>query len=118
MGYMSKEKFEKAIEKIRRDNKSKARKLLLKEEKSKYATKIKLPSTSKVVLWAAFAICIEVLIFCEVAFIMTKDTSFLYVLAGIPATLVPTIISYYSKSKSENTVGGIVYETAIQETEG
>lgn len=44
---------------------------------------------------------------------MTHDTSFLYVLAGIPATLVPTILGYYSKSKSENTAGGIVFETAV-----
>lgn len=113
MSYLSKKKYEKQLADIRRDNASKARKRVLQEERKKYRPKIKLPSTSKMLLWTAVLLCMEILVFCQIAFFMTHDTSFLYVLAGIPATLVPTILGYYSKSKSENTAGGIVFETAV-----
>ena len=40
-----------------------------------------------------------------------------YALLGIVASLAPVIFGYYSKSKAENTEGGIVYETAMKEHE-
>lgn len=79
--------------------------------------KIKKPSTSKVLLWAVVLLCVEIIAFCEIAFVMTLDTSFLYALIGVPTTLVPTICSYYNKSKCENMAGGIVFETAMQKNE-
>lgn len=118
MGYLSKKKFEEKYAKIQRRNASIARKQLLKKERRKYAPKIKKPSTSKALLWTAVFICVEIICFCEFAFVITRDTSFLYVLAGVPTTLVPTIVSYYNKAKCENTAGGIVYETAMAETGG
>ncbi|MZT65214.1 hypothetical protein GT674_04240 [Blautia sp. BIOML-A1] len=38
-------------------------------------------------------------------------------LLGIVASLAPVIFGYYSKSRAENTEGGIVYETAMKEQE-
>ena len=117
MAYLSKQEYERRLTAIRADNISTARKLSLKKERSKYRRKMKLPSTSKLLLWTAVLLCVEIIGFCEFAFAVTKDTSFLYVLAGVPTTLVPTILSYYHKSKCENTTGGIVYETAMSKIE-
>lgn len=117
MGYLSKQEYEKKLAAIRRDNASIARKRSLKKERTKYRCKLKIPSTSKLLLWTAILLCVEIIWFCEFAFAVTKDTSFLYVLAGVPTTLVPTILSYYHKSKCENTAGGIVYETAMSQIE-
>lgn len=117
MAYLSKQEYEKQLAAIRMDNASTARKQSLKRERSKYRHKMKLPSTSKLLLWTAVLLCVEIIWFCEFAFVVTRDTSFLYVLAGVPTTLVPTILSYYHKSKCENTAGGIVYETAMSQIE-
>lgn len=114
MSYLSKQEYEKKLADIRRDNVSIERKLKLKEEKSKYSRLKKLPSTSKMLLWTVVLLCVEVLVFCEYVFLQTRDTSFIYALAGIPTVLVPAILSYNNKSMHENTSGGIVYETAIQ----
>lgn len=72
-------------------------------------------TTSKLLLLAVFLMSIEIIMFCE--FMMAKfgDFSSMYALIGVPATLVPTIISYYVKSRAENTVGGITYDTAMLE---
>lgn len=117
MAYLSKKKFEKELLRIRMNNTSKERKRILRQERLKYSPKIKRPSTSKMLLWTAVLLCVEIIAFCEIAFVMTRDTSFLYALIGVPTTLVPTICSYYNKSKCENTVGGIVYETAMHKDE-
>lgn len=45
------------------------------------------------------------------------DLSQAYALLGIVASLAPVIFGYYSKSKAENTEGGIVYETVMKEQE-
>ena len=105
------------MQEVKRNNMSKERKLKLKEEKKKYMPRFKLPSTSKLILFVVFLVCIEILIFCEYAMIALGDTSAMYVLIGIPASLIPIIMSYYSKSKAENTVGGVVFETAMKEKE-
>jgi len=41
----------------------------------------------------------------------------MYALIGIPVALAPIIWGYYSKSKAENTSGGIVYDMAMRSTE-
>ena len=114
MGYVSEKEFESRMKEIKNNNASKERKRKLKEEKRKYQYKFKLPSTSKLILLVVFLLCIEIIIFSEYAMITTGDSSAMYVLIGIPATLVPTIISYYQKSRAENTAGGIVFESARQ----
>ena len=46
--------------------------------------------------------------------VVTGDTSYMYVLIGIPAALIPTVISYYNKAKAENLAdSGYVYETRM-----
>lgn len=117
MAYLSKQEYEKRLANIRMENASIARKRSLKRERTKYSRKWKLPSTSKMLLWTVVLLCLEVLVFCEYVFIQTRDTSFIYALAGIPTVLVPAILSYNNKSMHENTEGGIVYETAMSKIE-
>ncbi len=117
MKYLSKQSYERKLTEIRKRNESIARRRMLKKERTKYAPKLKPPSTSKLLLWTIVILCLEIVGFCEYAFFETRDSSFLYVLAGIPTTLVPTIISYYNKAKCENVTGGIVYETAMANME-
>lgn len=113
--YLSEEEFNKRLEKIQKQNEGKERKLKLKEERKKYGFKFKLPSTSKLILLTVFALCIELLVYCEYAMLVLNDASAMYVLIGIPATLIPTIISYYSKAKAENTKDGLIYDKAMFE---
>ena len=115
MRYISKQEYEVRMQEIKKDNISKGRKLKLEEEKRKFKPKSKLPSTSKLVLFGMILLCLEIVIFCEYAMISTKDTSALYALIGVVASLVPVIFAYYSKSGKENSVGGIVYDMAMAE---
>ena len=117
MWNISEKEFNSRLKKIQEKNKSKERKKMLKEEKAKYKSKRKFPSTSKIVLFAVFLLCIEIVIFSEYAMIVLADASAMYVLIGIPTTLVPTIIAYYHKSRIENTKNGIVYDMAMLEKE-
>lgn len=118
--YLSEIEYDARMQKIRMQNESKIRKNNLKKEKQKYKTKlkIKIPSTSKLVLLGVFFMCFEIIVFCQYAIIVLGDTSAMYALIGVPATLIPTIISYYNKSKAENTGAngeGIVYQSMMNE---
>lgn len=113
MGYLSEKEYEKRMKKAQEKNASKIRKHKLKEEKRKYGFKFKLPSTSKLVLLVVFLMCIEILIFSQYAMIKLGDISAMYTLIGVPVTLVPVTLGYYWKSKNENTIGGITFETAM-----
>ena len=106
MGFISEKEYETRMSIIKRKNLSNERKRKLREEKYKNIPKLKLPSTSKLILIGAVLLCLEIVIFCEYA---------MYVLIGIPATLIPIIWAYYSKSKAENTQGGIVYDMAMMQ---
>ena len=117
MSYLSEKKFQKQMQEIQRDNLSKKRKHELRKERFKYFPKLKFPSTSKLILLGAILLCLQIVLFCEHVMITTGDTSAMYVLIGIPATLAPIIMSYYNKSKAENTSGGIVFEAAMKESE-
>lgn len=114
---MSKEEYDARMAAIKAKNANKERKNKLKEEKRKYRTKFKLPSTSKLILLGVMLLCLEIVIFCEYTMLALQDVSAMYVLIGIPAALVPIVWGYYSKSKAENTAGGIIYETAMKEKE-
>lgn len=74
-------------------------------------------TTSKIALWCVILICIQIIIFAEYAMLITEDLSSMYVLIGIPAALAPTMLGYLSKSKAENSVGGITYDMAMREYE-
>lgn len=115
MRYISEKEFNSRMTRIQKENLSKERARKLKEEKKKGRTKYKLPSTSKLILLGMILLCVQIVIFCEYAMMTLYDASSLYVLIGIPAALAPIIWGYYSKSKAENTVGGIVYDTAMAE---
>ena len=115
IGFLSEKEYESRLRRLKMINRSKERKRKLKEEKRKNVPKLKLPSTSKLILIGAVLLCLQIVIFCEYAMITLGDTSAMYVLIGIPATLIPIIWGYYSKSKAENTVGGIVYDMAMMQ---
>lgn len=72
-------------------------------------------STSKIILFVVFLICIEILIFCEIMMDKYGDMSAMYALISVPVTLVPIVIGYLIKSRAENTSGGITYEIAMLE---
>ena len=114
-GFLSDEQYKARMERIKLRNKSKERKRKLKKEKGKLNYKISLPSTSKLILLGVILLCLQIVIFCEYTMITLGDTSAMYVLIGIPATLIPTIMSYYNKAKAENTKNGIVYDLAMME---
>ena len=112
MKYLSEKEFNAQMKRIRAENLTKKRKAELKEERKKGKPK-KTFSMSKIVLLGIILLCVEIVIFCEYAMLKLMDTSSMYVLIGIPVALAPIIWGYYSKSKAENTSGGIVYETAM-----
>lgn len=87
-------------------------------EQSQYETKSKLPSTSKSILWMVVLICLEIIFFSEYAMLKTGDTSALYALIGVPATLIPTVLGYYHKAAKENCKDGLVYLAKQAELNG
>lgn len=115
MKYISEKEFNAQMKRIQRENESKERLRKLKEEKDKGKPKFKLPSTSKLILLGVILLCVQIVFFCEYAMLTLYDASSMYVLIGIPAALAPIIWGYYSKSKAENTQGGIVYDSAMEE---
>ena len=46
-----------------------------------------------------------------------QDLTALYTLIGVPVSLVPVALGCFYKSKAEDTVNGIVYETALRQME-
>lgn len=74
-------------------------------------------SYSKFVLLGMIIMCFQIVLFCEYAIVTLADASAMYALIGIPVALAPIIWGYYSKSKAENTSGGIVYDMAMRNTE-
>ena len=113
MFYLSEREFQSQMIKIQRENLSRQRKQKLKTERNKYKKSFKMPSTSKLVLLVASLTCMEIIFFCQRVIITTGDTSALYTMLGIAASMVTIILGYYSKSKAENTKDGITYETVI-----
>ena len=110
---MSDKEYNTRLKQIKAMNLTKQRKQNLKAEKRKYKKPVKLPTTSKLILLAVVLINIQIIWFVEKAMIQWGDFSAAYALIGIPATLIPTVWGYYSKSKAENTSGGIVYDMAM-----
>jgi len=116
MRYISEKEYNAEMLRIKHENESKARLRKLKAERAKgRQKKSRSISNSKLVLWA-----MVILVFCIAIWFMYEshrlcDLSQAYALLGIVASLAPVIFGYYSKSKAENTEGGIVYETAMKE---
>ena len=76
----------------------------LREAKRRFP-KFKKPRTSKMVLWTVIALCIQILWFTEHMATITGDTSFMYALVAIPASLIPTVLSYMKNSRVEHQMG-------------
>ena len=118
MRYISEKEYNAEMLRIKHENESKALLRKLKAERAKgRQKKSRSISNSKLVLWA-----MVILVFCIAIWFMYEshrlcDLSQAYALLGIVASLAPVIFGYYSKSKAENTEGGIVYETAMKEQE-
>ena len=72
-------------------------------------------SASKIALMAMMLVCLEIIIYAEIAMLKLGDLSALYVLIGIPAAMAATIWAYFSKTKVENSAGCIIYEQAMLE---
>lgn len=111
--YMSQNKYEAKLRKIKQSNDSRERKRKLREEKMKYFPKIKKPSTSKLFLWVTLFLFIEIIFFCEYLAIKTLDTSPLVTLIGTIAGIFSMFHTYSKKSTVENSSGGIIFETAM-----
>ena len=112
---LTQKEFEKKLAEIQEKNKQKEYRRLLREERKKSRTKIKFPSTSKLILLVAFLLCLEIIIFCEYMMVKTGDLSSLYSMIGVASALIPLCLGYYFKSKAENTAGGITYDMAMLE---
>ena len=115
MAYMTEKEFSQKLERIQIENEQREKLRQLKKERWKHIFNFKLPSTSKLILFAVFFMCIEILIFSQYAMIKFGDLAAMYTLIGVPVALIPTVWKYMDKSKAENTVGGITFETAMHE---
>lgn len=113
--YLTKQEYELELKKIKEKNQQIKMKQNLKAAKIK-RLQFKKPNTSKLIVFVVFAICLQILWFSEHMISLTGDTSYMYALIGIPAALIPTVISYFNKAKVENTSdSGYVYEARMAE---
>ena len=115
--YMSEREFNKKLREIQKENESLRRINKLEEERSRLRKPKKKLSASKIALLIMFLVVFEIVIFTEWLMFKTQDLSALYVLIGIPATMIVPLWKYYSKSEAENTRGGIVYDAAMKQME-
>ena len=118
MRYISENEYNAEMLRIKHENESKARLRKLRAEKAKgRQKKSRNIPTSKLVLWAMVILVFGIAIWFMYESHRLCDLSQAYALLGIVASLAPVIFGYYSKSRAENTEGGIVYETAMKEQE-
>lgn len=118
MRYISEKEYNAEMLRIKHENESKARLRKLRAEKAKgRQKKSRNIPTSKLVLWAMIILVFGIAIWFMYESHRLCDLSQAYALLGIVASLAPVIFGYYSKSRAENTEGGIVYETAMKEQE-
>lgn len=111
--YLTKQEYELELKKIKEKNQQIKMRQNLKAAKIK-RFQFKKPNTSKLIVFVVFAICLQILWFSEHMISLTGDTSYMYALIGIPAALIPTVISYFNKAKIENTSdSGYVYEARM-----
>lgn len=112
---MTSREYELELKKIKAKNRQIEMKRNLKAAKVKRFN-LKKPNTSKLIVFVVFAICLQILWFSEHMISLTEDTSYMYALIGIPTALIPTVISYFNKSKIENTSdSGFIYEARMAE---
>lgn len=115
--YISEREFDEKLKEIQKENESLRRKKKLEEERSRFKEPKKKLSASKIALMVMFLVVFEIVVFTEWLMFKTQDLSALYVLIGIPATMILPLWKYYSKSEAENTRGGIVYDATMKQIE-
>ena len=103
MKYLTEKEFEKEMAQAQWKKRQYEMKKELREAKRRF--KFKKPRTSKMVLWTVIALCIQILWFTEHMATTTGDTSFMYALVAIPASLIPTVLSYMKNSRVEHQMG-------------
>ena len=111
--YMTKSQFDSHMAKTKQHNIEIEYRQMLWKERTKYWPKFKVPSTSKLVLWAGFIIFVEIIFFCQYLAVKTMDTSPLVAMIGAIGGLISMFHTYSKKSTVENSRGGIVFETAL-----
>lgn len=111
MKYLTEKEFEKKLAQIQQKKRQYEMKKELREAKRRFP-KFKKPRTSKMVLWTVIALCIQILWFTEHMATTTGDTSFMYALVAIPASLIPTVLSYMKNSRVEHQMGQ--FENSIE----
>mgnify|MGYP006928564689 CR=1 FL=1 len=104
MKYLTKKEFEKEMAQIQWKKRQYEMKKELREAKRRFP-KLKKPRTSKMVLWTVIILCAQILWFTEHMATITGDTSFMYALVAIPASLIPTVLSYMKNSRMEHQMG-------------
>lgn len=115
MRYLSENEFNEQMKHEVAMNKSRQRIQKLKEEKNKYKTPVKLPSTSKLIAAYLFIILNVVLIYAMIVMYEFRDLTYLGVLITDIAAQVLTYFIYAKKALAENCVNGIKYEIAMLE---
>lgn len=104
MKYLTEKEFEKEMAQIQWKKRQYEMKKELREAKRRFP-KLKKPRTSKMVLWTVIILCAQILWFTEHMATITGDTSFMYALVAIPASLIPTVLSYMKNSRMEHQMG-------------
>ena len=112
MRFLNRTKYEKKLENLKRKNEITKQKNELLAEKNKYKKKT---TTSKLLLIVVVLLCLEIIIFSQYVMIKFQDLTALYTMISVPVTLVPVALGYFYKSKAENTVGGVTYQTAVHQ---
>lgn len=108
-------KYERKLREAEKRGEIRKLKREIKEKEKSYDPPKKKMSASKMYMILMLTIAVEIVVFIEWVTIHTGDTSCLYVLASIPVTtLVPSLLSYFKKSRIENSAGGIVYDAAFR----
>lgn len=112
---MTEKEYQSKLEKIHKHNLKILRKQKLKEEKNKYKTSRKLPSTSKLMAVYLFALLNIICVYAMVSMWHFETLEYLGVLITDIASQVIIYFVYSMKSKRENSKGGITYELAMIE---
>lgn len=115
MRYLSENDFKEQMKHEVAMNKSRQRMQKLKDEKNKYKSHFKLPSTSKLIAVYLFVILNIVLGFAMVSMWHFSDLSYLGVLITDVAAQILTYVVYSHKALKENSKSGITYEIAMLE---
>lgn len=110
---ITKEEFDARMEALKERNLSIERRRELRRERFKHLPKLKIPTTSKLVLIITASLCVEIVAFCQYIMLVTLDLSAMYAMIGVVASVTPVVLGYLMKAKAQNTKGGITYDMAM-----